>query len=642
MAASPPRYPPNVDVFAQYGLNLALHIQRLFEDESQPHTLPGPEIFPAALKALDSSGEGRKFKVKGSHPDQDGVTPVGIIGAGMAGLYTALILTDLGIPFQIIEASNRIGGRCFTHKFKDGEKYDYYDVGAMRFPLPVGDEGAHLRLKKLFESLDIRLLEYFYKNDAGILYYNDTRATIGTAKLTTFRAEELGIREEYLIAGTECICKDFIKPLAEKLLKDLSEGGHKGWDSFMDKYDKYSTRSYLQFEYLPSDHMQSKYNLPNEHLSTAVINWLETFDKSSGWYDRALTETVLEALAFGQYGPKIEWRCIDLGTSVLPEKIASNLTEKFGEGIIIKNAPVTAIRPADLQDATSPLVVTAGGKDYKFSHVISAVPIPNFGLMDTSKLNLSVMQTNAIRQLQYGPSIKIGIRFKSPWWKKHGQVGGQSFTDLPIRTIVYPSYGEKEGPASNVLIASYCWTNDAERLGNMIDANVDDLLEEAVLRNLAAVHNIDVEHLTKEYVEMFAWNWNHDPWTGGAFAFFGPGQYSYFYNALNAMGADGRLQWAGELLSVRHAWIVGALDSAWCCVEKYLGFTGAPRETIDKFHDNWGFNWEWAEPLPKSGGDQTEGDGDQPPPKSPDIPTGVRNLLFKHVLLHNPELACLD
>ena len=39
----------------------------------------------------------------------------------------------------------------------------------------------------------------------------------------------------------------------------------------------------------------------------------------------------------------------------------------------------------------------------------------------------------------------------------------------------------------------------------------------------------------------------------GAFAFFGPGQYEYLYGALNGTAADGRLQWAGELLSVRHA-----------------------------------------------------------------------------------------
>ena len=60
------------------------------------------------------------------HPD-----PVGIIGAGVGGLYAAIMLKSLDIPYQILEGSDRIGGRILTHKF--GEKqcetcsgYDYF------------------------------------------------------------------------------------------------------------------------------------------------------------------------------------------------------------------------------------------------------------------------------------------------------------------------------------------------------------------------------------------------------------------------------------------------------------------------------------------------------------------------------------
>lgn len=53
--------------------------------------------------------------------------PVCIIGAGTAGLYTAMILASLGIPYVLLEASERVGGRLFTYKgFENAEKYDYY------------------------------------------------------------------------------------------------------------------------------------------------------------------------------------------------------------------------------------------------------------------------------------------------------------------------------------------------------------------------------------------------------------------------------------------------------------------------------------------------------------------------------------
>lgn len=53
--------------------------------------------------------------------------PVCTIGAGTTGLYTAMILASLGIPYVLLEASDRVGGRPFTYKgFENAEKYDYY------------------------------------------------------------------------------------------------------------------------------------------------------------------------------------------------------------------------------------------------------------------------------------------------------------------------------------------------------------------------------------------------------------------------------------------------------------------------------------------------------------------------------------
>lgn len=59
---------------------------------------------------------------------------VGIIGAGMSGLYAGLLLKQLNINFQIFERDeNRVGGRVFTHYFSN-EPYDYSEIGAMRLP----------------------------------------------------------------------------------------------------------------------------------------------------------------------------------------------------------------------------------------------------------------------------------------------------------------------------------------------------------------------------------------------------------------------------------------------------------------------------------------------------------------------------
>lgn len=72
---------------------------------------------PDKLDYLDISDEKLRFL-----PDKKVV----ILGAGVAGLCTALILDSLDVEFEILEASDRVGGRPSTYKFPDGKKYEYY------------------------------------------------------------------------------------------------------------------------------------------------------------------------------------------------------------------------------------------------------------------------------------------------------------------------------------------------------------------------------------------------------------------------------------------------------------------------------------------------------------------------------------
>jgi monoamine oxidase len=69
---------------------------------------------------------------------------VGIIGAGAAGLYSAVLLDSLGIDYDILEASGRVGGRIYTYRFNetaweastpdDPDFYDYYvSQSSLRF-----------------------------------------------------------------------------------------------------------------------------------------------------------------------------------------------------------------------------------------------------------------------------------------------------------------------------------------------------------------------------------------------------------------------------------------------------------------------------------------------------------------------------
>lgn len=243
-------------------------------------------------------------------------------------MYTALILDGLGIPYEILEARERVGGRLFTYKFQNelGAPYNYYDVGAMRFP----EIESMRRVFKLFDygplntgglALKAKLKPFYFTalpgHDAFFSYNGVTirQNSVGPGAEDTFEASAViqdAVPGPYIAAGWKAIVDDVIAPFAIELLKDMQEEGREiGWQK-LKSVDKYSTRAYMALVYEPSPNL----GLPKGPLTTDVINWLETFDKSTGWYDRAFSETILEAVAFG-WNPsddpaaKTPWFCIE-------------------------------------------------------------------------------------------------------------------------------------------------------------------------------------------------------------------------------------------------------------------------------------------------------------------------------------------
>ncbi|KAF8131457.1 hypothetical protein EV363DRAFT_1449854 [Boletus edulis] len=519
---------------------------------------------------------------------------VGILGSGVGGLYMDLILDSLGIGYEILEASDRSGGGLSTYKFPNGGKYDYYEAGAMRFPIP--------------------------KKDVHGQYKNGTMKRL--AELTEYgRHSRRGA--EYAQAGADAISSDVTNPFVRILIDDLEKGTTMGWE-VMNANDSYSVRAYMASKYMPSDGLK----LPPRHLSNNVINWCTLLGGSSGGYDRALTEAVFSSLAFAKVGDTdygdVDWKCFEDGSETLSKKMEDFITRtgvsiqfhrkvpSIGQGYIYVSLPRGFPRnkiPSSVEvvpSESTPVDIEVEEKhipnvplDATLStRLIVKIPCVQVKVNATKPsvtrmsylLFLSLFFKNALRALDYGPSIKIGILFKSDWWKtKLGIVGGQSFTDLPIRTIVYPSYGVDASPPCKVLIASYCWTTDASRLGALSTKKEQDVLKDLVLRNLAEAHSrlnpeITYEYLKGEFVDMNVKDWNQDELTMGAFAFFSPGEFEDLYTSLNAPAANNRLHFAGEALSTRHAWVVGALDSAWKAVYQYLKATDQYGELVPDQH----------------------------------------------------------
>ncbi|KAF5574897.1 l-amino acid oxidase [Fusarium subglutinans] len=464
-----------------------------------------------------------------------------IVGAGVSGLYIALLLDSLempGLTYEILEASNRAGGRVKTHYFSDRSD-DYFDVGAMRFP-----EATHMqRIMHLFRHLNVPLSPYYKtETDRPYLFNNILAANIPQNRKDIFQLGRShgGLVPDRLVQrGAQQLLADAVQPHCAALAQNFDQGFQR-----LMEFDHLSTSMYLQ-------------QIMGYDFHT--VQWMESMTSATGLFDQAFSETVLDALDF-DYSDTTPWWRIEGGGAVLISRMCEAISQ-----------------PCKLNKA----VVEGESSSRQYNTVFVTTTLPALQRMDLRSAGLHPAQRQAINYLQYDSATKVAIKFSHAWWRgPHGSLyrGGEAHTDLPLRVCVYPSCASvAEAPDQPaVLLCSYTWARDAQRIASLISDESplgEARLVELLLRNLAELHavpGVTYEGLRAAYLDHYAFAWDRDPHAAGAFAFFGPGQFRNLYPFLTRPAADGNLHIAGEAASPVHGWIQGSLESAYQAVQHFL------------------------------------------------------------------------
>lgn len=112
------------------------------------------------------------------------------------------------------------------------------------------------------------------------------------------------------------------------------------------------------------------------------------------------------------------------------------------------------------------------------------------------------------------------------------------------------------------MIASYNGMQDAQRLAGLMhgrDTPEERVLLDLVMRNLAQLHNVDVQMLWDEFEDYFPWDFYHDSFALGAFCGFGPGQFKLTYPYVQQPASTKqRLHFAGEGTSSFHGCVLSS------------------------------------------------------------------------------------
>ncbi len=434
-----------------------------------------------------------------------------VVGAGMAGLVAASELKRAGHHPLVLEGQQRIGGRVHTlrHPFTEGL---YAEVGAMRIPR------AHALTLEYISRFGLATNDFTMDNPNAYYYIGGRRVRIAQAEADpSLLGFDTSDHEKGQTA--EALWRRTIRPLVTLLERD----GEDGWDEIVSRYDHYSTREFLEATGWSEGAIEMYGLLENQE---AVLNssFLEVFREDSGSYYTNMLE-------------------IQGGTDRLPYSFLPDL-----KGEIHFGAKMIAIDQSP-EDVTVHYETASGRHKATAEYAIVTIPFPVLRHVEVLQ-PFSRAKQRAIRQLHYDASAKILFQCRRRFWEDDdGIFGGGTITDLPIRNLYYPNHGRETG--RGVILASYTWSEDAQRWGSL--APHDRVMQ--ALEDVAQIH----PQITRDFEVGASWMWHHDEFAGGAFALFDPEQQTLLHQQIIA--PEGRIHFAGEHASLYHAWIQGAIES---------------------------------------------------------------------------------
>jgi monoamine oxidase len=467
-----------------------------------------------------------------------------ILGAGMAGLAAGYELAQRGHQVQIFESSSRLGGRVWTHRFKNGQHGEF---GAMRIP------AAHDYTRHYINQFNLKLRRFINYSPET---YHDFEGTICRAKEAGQKIADLfhlSQQDRDAIKNTNSLEENVLDTIYLRIMQDVL--------SYLDDTDKAQL-----FGHGP---LSDKLNNFDKSLLQMLRQDADTYDA---------VRLMGKATVLNNY-----WHCSTI--LFMREEIDnafSGLEEIEGGMDYLPNALANAPLPdgKTLRDLITfnrevcSMVhgeqgVTITFKQYgkmdteTFPYVLCTIPFSVLRRIDIKGLPGSKKIKDAIQGLSYHSSTKVLVNCRQRFWEQDEQgeiYGGASLSDSITQMTFYPSDNaeKKHKDISNgpgVLLGSYTWGADARRLGILNPQERGELVVDKVGRFHPQIRNyLDLE---EPYASMA---WDQYRFAAGAFSSPSPNDLQMFFPG--ASQPAGRLFFAGEHLSPYPTWIQGGLWSA--------------------------------------------------------------------------------
>ena len=444
----------------------------------------------------------------GQKPARDSRSDVLVIGAGLSGLSSALMLEEAGFDVQVIEANDRIGGRVYTRFDLPG----YPEVGGNSFGAGYG------RVLDVARRMELPVVEY-------------------TERRKRFRKLELVVNDQ-IVAPEEWPSSPFNKlppKLRERMPWEMGRIALQG-NNPLEPSDDWRSPANQSYDISIHDFLLQR-KVPEEviRLGFSVNPY---FGNSA--HDVSALQYLFNATWIGSQTKIAPHMYSILGGN---QRLPLAMSEKLKRPVDL-DREVVAIS----SDDKGAEVHCVDGSRFKARRVICSLPYSVLRNIRFDPL-LSGPHEIAVSTLNYMVNTMIFFKASRPFWEEDG-LSPTMWTDGMLGTVVGQRFGKSDDEVTTISVNPRGdWAAYLDRLPR----------EEAISRVIAKIEKIRPK--ARGALECTGYHsWNQDPFAAGDWAIFAPGQISRFANAMAPI--HGSVHFCGEHTAVANRGMEGAMESA--------------------------------------------------------------------------------
>jgi len=383
------------------------------------------------------------------HNDSRKDATIAIVGAGISGLATALMLDSVGVHnWEIIEASDRVGGR-FRTKYVGGTQ-EWAEMGPMRLPYSItykdGQTLEYTEHRMVFQlaellnkmnnddpELKIDVIPWIQHHPNELLGLGTGRHPDGRipTREETQANSKLGRpapldTQEY--KDTKTRMDDMLK--RKETLQAVQRDVWRAHKAAMDQgLDDWSQQSMLRNVFKAS-----------ENVTDAI--WTGS-DYDVFWDEIVHNSNLAQDGSSGSLG-LTDWKCIDGGFNRLSDAFLPHISDRLHLNRKIRK--LDAIHDYSYRTRTrlswypSPTNRTFVSKDYDYT--ILAVPFTMTRFMQLPKFSSVLSRATSEAGLRFKSACKVALLFSERFWEKGGRpiFGGYSTPpSAAVGALYYPS-----------------------------------------------------------------------------------------------------------------------------------------------------------------------------------------------------------